>query len=527
MFLLEKLSAAHEIYSPMNIFALRFMTLASTVACLIGCSHKDSMGSTVAPAAQRGDLIAAPTKVASYAPSDLLGLAGGTDLGKTLLQLTVSPVCSITIYHLQYHTVDPAGQLTPASGALMVPSGAASCQGGRPVLLYAHGTTTDRGYNFADLTASDSGEALVVAIEFAAQGYVVVAPNYVGYDTSTLGYHPYLNADQQSKDMIDALTAARTALPNLGAVSSDGGKLFVSGYSQGGHVAMATHRAMQTAGMTVTAVAPMSGPYALSATVDAVFLGQVNLSAVANTTLLVTSYQHAYGNVYANATDVFESPYAASIDALLPSGTPLSELENQGKLPGAQFDSAPPDASLAGLTPATTPATLATVFAQGFGTPFLVSNGYRLSYVQDVTANPDGGLSGTDGLPPGAPGNGFRQDLKLNDLRTWVPTSPVFLCGGSSDPTAFFFNTTLMENYWTKNGGAAEFSVLDVDSAATANDPYAGEKAGFAAAEALLRVAAIAGGATDGGDAEVFADYHAVLVPPFCVTAAKSFFDAH
>jgi len=527
MFPFEKLWAMREIYSPMNTFALRLMALAAVVAGLMACSHKDSMGSAIAPAAQRGDLIAAPAKVASYAPSDLLGLAGDSDLGKTLLQLTVSPVCSITVYHVQYHTVDPAGQLTPASGALMVPSGAASCQGGRPILLYAHGTTTDRSYNFADLTAADSGEAQVVAIEFAAQGYIVVAPNYVGYDTSTLGYHPYLNADQQSKDMIDALTAARVALPNLGVAASDGGKLFVSGYSQGGYVAMATHRAMQTAGMMVTAAAPMSGPYALSAISDAVFLGQVNLSAAENTVLLVTSYQHAYRNVYASATDVFETPYAAGIDALLPSDTPVSELISQGKLPNAQFDSVPPDAALASLTPATTPANLATVFAQGFGTPFLVSNAYRLNYVQDATANPDGGLAGTDGLPPGAPGNAFRQDLKLNDLRAWVPTSPVLLCGGSSDPTAFFFNTTLMQNYWTKNGGASTFSVLDVDSAAVANDPYADEKAGFASAEALLRVAAIAGGATDGGAAAVFADYHAGLVPPFCVTAAKSFFDAH
>jgi dienelactone hydrolase len=511
----------------MNTAMSRLMVLATTLACLMACSHKDSTGSTTAPSAQRGDLIAAPTKVASYSPSDLLGLAGGNDLGKTLLQLTVSPVCSIDVYHLQYHTVDPAAQLTPASGALMVPSGSASCQGPRPVVLYAHGTSADRNYNFADLTGSDGGEALVVAIEFAAQGYIVVAPNYVGYDTSALGYHPYLNADQQSKDMIDALTAARAALPSLAAASSDGGKLFVSGYSEGGYVAMATHRAMQVAGMTVTAAAPMSGPYALSAISDAVFLGQVNLSAVENTTLLVTSYQHAYGNVYASATDVIESPYAAGIDALLPSATPVSELRSQGKLPAAQFDSAPPDASLASLTPATTPANLATVFAQGFGTPFLVSNAYRLSYVQDAMANPDGGLSGTDGLPPSAPGNGFRQDLKINDLRSWVPTSPVLLCGGSADPTSFFFNTTLMENYWTKNGGSSAFSVLDVDSAATANDPYADEKAAFAAAEVLVRVAAIAGGASDGGDAAVFADYHAVLVPPFCVTAAKSFFDAH
>jgi hypothetical protein len=77
----------------------------------------------------------------------------------------------------------------------------------------------------------------------------------------------------------------------------------------------------------------------------------------------------------------------------------------------------------------------------------------------------------------------------------------------------------LIQNYWNQNGAGSIFSVLDVDSAATANDPYASEKAEFAAAKALVRL--------DGGDAAVFADYHATLVPPFCVTAAKSFFDAH
>ena len=136
---------------------------------------------------------------------------------------------------------------------------------------------------------------------FAAEGYIVVAPNYVGYDTSTLGYHPYLNGDQQSKDMIDALTAARSALPTADApATTDGGQLLVTGYSQGGYVAMATHRALQEAGETVTASAPMSGPYALSAFSDAIFQGQVTGGSPVNLTLLITSYQNAYGNLYAS-----------------------------------------------------------------------------------------------------------------------------------------------------------------------------------------------------------------------------------
>ena len=182
----------------------------------------------------------------------------------------------------------------------MVPFGSGDpCHGPLPVLLYAHGTTPDRDFNIADLRGDPNAEGLAIAAVFASQGYIVVAPNYAGYDISTLTYHPYLVADQQSKDMIDALTAARSALPTAFApTTTDGGRLFITGYSQGGYVAMATHRAMQAAGMTVTASAPMSGPYSLAAFVDSIFFGRVGTGETRSAALLFAGYQKSYGNVY-------------------------------------------------------------------------------------------------------------------------------------------------------------------------------------------------------------------------------------
>lgn len=514
----------------MKLNSCRLLVLSVLIGTLGACKRGNDMAPSPAPA-QRGALLQSPPQAtATYSPTDLLALLGASGLGKTLLQLAYTPACTVTVYHLEYQTVDPAGNLTPASGGLMVPSGSAACQGARSMLLYAHGTSTDRGFNIADLTASNNDEGLLLAAVFAAEGYIVVAPNYLGYDTSTLAYHPYLNADQQSKDMIDALQAARSALPTAQAASTmDGGKLFITGYSEGGYVAMATHRAMQAAGMAVTAAAPLSGPYALSALGDAEFEGRVSLGGPVNLTLLVSGYQHAYGDIYASSADVFAPAYAAGIDTLLPSTTALSQLQSQGKLPpSAVFSSTPPDPSFASFTPATAPANLAAVFAQGFGTDFLIANSYRLSYLQDAQMTPDGGFpTATDGLPPSNPGNALRKALKLNDLRSWVPDAPVLMCGGSSDPTVFFFNTQLMQNYWAANPPATAATVLDVDSAVAAGDPYAALKNGFAAAEVLVRAAAVAGGATDGGDSAVLDDYHAGLVPPFCLSAAKSFFDAH
>jgi hypothetical protein len=512
------------VYSATRAWALS--ALCFIAAALAGCFHNDngstpSSGSSASPGTPaRGALIDNPPALtASFTPDALLALLAGNPLGQTFLQLAYTPKCSINIYHLTYDTADPTGNITPASGALMIPNGSNSgCSGGLPVVLYAHGTTTDRNFDISQLNASDNDEGVLLAAVFAAEGYIVVAPNYLGYDTSTLGYHTYLIAAQQSQEMIDALTASRSALGAVGNGSSDGGKLFVTGYSEGGYVAMATQSAMQSAGMAVTAGAPMSGPYALAAFGDAIFEGQVNASATVNVALLVRGYQNAYGDLYTQAGDLYASPYDSTVPTLLPSTTSVADLQSMGQFPSALFDSTPPSASYAVYTPATSPAALASIFAAGFGSNFLIINSYRSDYLADALADPDGGFpSVTTGLPPASPGNTLRQHLKTNDLRNWSPAVPTLLCGGSSDPTVFFFNTALMQNYWTSHTPAVAPVILDIDSAPTSGDPYATLKNEFSVAKGLVSAA--------GGEAAVLADYHATLVPPFCLSAVKSFFD--
>jgi len=509
----------------------RAFRAASCLTCLVlaacggaGTDMGTASDSPQSPSAgpQRGQLLA-NSEVGSYAASDLLPLLGASSPGKELLQLAYTPICLVNVYHIEYETVGAQGEPATASGALMVPSGVNSaCTGPRPIVLYAHGTSTDRNYDIASFATSGNDEGLLLAAVFAAQGYIVVAPNYAGYDTSSLGYHPYVVADQQSKDMIDALTAARSVLPvTLSPLVSDDHKLYITGYSQGGFVAMATHRAMQQAGMTVTASAPMSGPYALAAFGDAVFMGDVNGSAVVNVALIASSYQHAYGNLYSTPTDMFAPQYAANIETLLPSTTPVSTLRSEGLLPeSALFSSTPPAPQYASITPSTTPASLAPVFALGFGSDFLVTNAYRLAYLQDAAANPDGGFPNTtSGVPAATAANTLRQDFKANDLRNWSPSSPMLLCAGDGDPTVFYLNTQLMQGYWAAHPPTAPVTVLDVDSAVGANDPYASFKQGFAAAKAALALAQ--------GETGVLEAYHTELVAPFCLSAVKSFFDSH
>jgi len=401
------------------------------------------------------------------------------------LNTTATPTakCDIKIEKVSYRTVGAAGERTNATAALMLPSGdSADCQGDRPVLLYAHGTTTDKGYDFAQVGNAKNpavGEANLIAANFAAQGYIVVAPNYAGYDESKLDYHPYLVAQQQSTDMVDALDSARSIIERKKRANDanyskidDSGKLFIAGYSQGGYVTMATARALQDKNEPVTAIAPSSGPYALAAFGDEIFRGNVNIGASRFAPLLGIGLQAKYGNIYSKKSDIFLDKYA---DAQLPSNTSFGELVKAGKLPNnALFQKNPSDPRLAGLSPGK----LFSILGGYDDTDYLIKTDFRAAYVADTQKNPDGlTLANGNNLPAANPQNNLRKALKDNDLRGYVPTMPTFICGGNQDPTVYFDTNTgsmvkLIQTEVAKNPAKKlNITVLDVDTENEADRP--------------------------------------------------------
>ncbi|MGP5551158.1 alpha/beta hydrolase family protein [Psychrobacter namhaensis] len=253
---------------------------------LVGCGDDDNERFTYSTSVK---------SVATFDADDIDdALQDASAIGKAV---TPDAKCGVTVEKISYPTKGSAGEATNATGALMLPSGTdADCQGDRPILLHAHGTATERYYDFTQVGNLDNPagvRATLIAANFAAQGYIVVVPNYAGYDDSDLDYHPYLNAKQQSEEMVTALDTARTIIKQQQAANNanylnvkDSGKLFLTGYSQGGHVAMATAQLLEQQNKPVTAIAPSSGPYALAAFGDAIFSGNVNIGATAFAPLL-------------------------------------------------------------------------------------------------------------------------------------------------------------------------------------------------------------------------------------------------
>lgn len=479
-------------------------------------------GGGPAPDTGRGSLVGSPGTVGRLSANEFRSLLQADDKGKALLQVAGAPTCGVVLRNITYRTVGGAGEETTATAAVMVPTGTnAVCNGSRPIVLYAHGTTTARDYNIArwiDPNQPAAAEGVIVAAMFAAQGYTVVAPNYAGYDASPLPYHPYLNADQQSKDMIDALKATRTALPLDGV--SDAGSLLVTGYSQGGFVALATHRAMQAAGQNVTASAPLSAPSAISLLIDYAFSGWPALGSTVFVPMITTSWQKQFGNVYNSTSDIYEAQYAPTIETLLPSLTPLSTIIGAGQLPQTA------------LFPANgTPGPISPALSVFYGPNNLVRQSYLTQAANDIAASPCPGnalpaTSASLSTPTPldcSPSTGLRRAAVANDLRNWTPTRPVLMCGGDQDPTVNFTSTLATAGYFRAKGVPPErLTVLDLEQAGGAGDPYAAARAGLAQAKAQVYAA------TEGDDAAkaqaVTVAYHGTLVPPFCLVSARGYF---
>lgn len=540
-------------------FSLTKIFISVWLASTLAACGSDNDSATTPPtktgvaSLPTGNLIKDPLTTKNLTASALTQLFNTTD--PDFSQVAATPKCGVRVEYMQYDTVDVKGNKTDATGAVFIPTGTdASCSGNRPIVLNAHGTATTKAYNFAEVgnANNEAGPAAtLLAALFAGQGYVVISPNYAGYDKSSLAYHPYLNAQQQSHEMADALKAGREVVRRTGSATNvaDNGKLFVTGYSQGGYVTMATTRYLETLKEPVTAALPISGPYAMEAFGDVVFGGKVMLGATFFAPLMARNYQEQYGNIYAKPSDMFAPANADEIPSLLPSASMTDmQLILSGKLPAsAMFQKAPTGNSTLDTISPSDPA-----FSFGFdATQYLVKTDYRLGYLADAQKNVDWAVPYLQGytnyspVPATLPEHPLRKALKANDLRGYLPTMPVIMCGGNQDPMVFFdVNSSLMKTLWdtdTNKTSATKLGIIDIDvtNRATRQKPIyqtlgfdpvnnnsiqsQSEKMQAGFASKVQNIAAIA--AANGGNPSqaVAMQYHG-LVTPYCMGVAQTLF---
>lgn len=221
---------------------------------------------------------------------------------------------------ITYFSSDFNGNEIRVSGALMVPQTA----GISPMLSIQHGTKTRRD-EVASVSALNSMEG-VTALLTASLGYITCVPDYPGFGVSQT-LHPYTHAASLAVSVIDLLRAARTYCENNN-IQTDG-RLFLTGYSEGGYATLAVHKELQqknSTEFTVTAAAPMAGTYDLKGTADFLFLQPV-YNYPANMAFFIYAYNQIYG--WDRLEEIFRAPYAAQIPGLFDGTKTFAEINAQ------------------------------------------------------------------------------------------------------------------------------------------------------------------------------------------------------
>lgn len=249
------------------LLSLRIVVCGVVFAAISACGGgKDEPAieppSTPAPAPVnpigRGGLKSS-TSLGSIAVADI---AAALEKDKSRVQ-NVVPRYAVASWRLDYTTLDANGAEVRASGLISVPQKTAGSAS--PVLSYQHGTI------FRDAeTPSNNAVAGEVAVVLASLGYVVVAPDYVGFGTSRGAPHPYLLATPTAAAVNDFLTASKVWREENKVL--DNGQLFLAGYSEGGYATMAAHRELQASGSAHLSNLRMAvvgaGPYDVQTTLD-------------------------------------------------------------------------------------------------------------------------------------------------------------------------------------------------------------------------------------------------------------------
>lgn len=215
----------------------------------------------------------------------------------------------VTMHRVSYE-MPFLGNDIPVSGALFVPDAPETAF---PVLVYHHGTTFKR-----QSAPSFKVDLTNLGYVMASLGFVVLMPDYVGLGESEL-QHPYCHAQSESDagwQLVQSLVELSWELD----VQLDG-NLYVTGYSQGGHGAMAMARSTMPVNLqgelSLEALAPLSGPYDLSGTQLPWILDSPNYSQPAYIFYILKGWNAVYGNLYGSMSEVCMEPYASMLDSLL------------------------------------------------------------------------------------------------------------------------------------------------------------------------------------------------------------------
>ena len=296
----------------------------------------------------------------------------------------------VKVYRLDYNTTNTDGTKIKASGAVLIPSDVPTAL---PMISLQHGTIQ----NDSDAPSyfGSGSEVYTFGSVLASQGYVIAAPDYIGYGASRDVPHPYEHRSSLATASLDMLRATREFLSE-GNVNWDK-RLYIAGYSEGGYATMALQKKIEeeTNGeFNLVASSCGAGAYDKSAFMRQVVNERSSGSAYINRLYIwvLLTYDRIYG-LNRPMSYYFREPYATQVTA-------------KGK-----------DADIS--------VSLNTTFSDSFKKAVL--DGKDVEFLKAV------------------------QD---NDIHDWKPRTPTRLFHGDADDTVLYLNSLNAYNAMQKRGAS-------------------------------------------------------------------------
>ena len=175
-----------------------------------------------------------------------------------------------------YKTSDIEGNIIDASGLLVIPTVMDSYETALnslgksfsvSMICDNHGTIFTNTEAPSNVEAKTTGPDYTLAISMTGYaGFAGIFPDYVGYGSSNASAHPYLLKDLSAQNSLDMIKASMKYMQKESVILNH--QLYVSGYSQGGHLAMALAEKIEKNGfdsVVLKGVASMAGPHNVEA----------------------------------------------------------------------------------------------------------------------------------------------------------------------------------------------------------------------------------------------------------------------
>jgi len=213
----------------------------------------------------------------------------------------------VSLYSIVYSMLDHNDELDTVSGLIGYPIGQT---GDVNIVVYNHGTT--QGPTDApSLLGSGFSETLA----FSSFGFATCSPDYIGLGISN-SFHPYVHAETEALsglymiETVSQLNAAET-------ITTLGDRLFVAGYSQGGHASMALQQLIETDfsdDYNLKGAAHGSGPFSISDVMKSLITENEVYLPVGFVPYVILGYQEIYGDLYTDLSDIFLPAYISDIE---------------------------------------------------------------------------------------------------------------------------------------------------------------------------------------------------------------------